>query len=122
MRACVVVLFLGGFAMTTMQEATSQEKKDEPKKVPLESPFTEYVTVRPWDKQGKKFNNPHKGLPAYLAEVPKGTPGIVLQHGNDLNPGSEIEQADGTIWIIIKAHRGDGEWRIEATKKTPAKK
>lgn len=77
--------------------------------------WTEKVTVRPF--VAGRLIDPHEGQDAYRASV--AGDGFVLKTIYLYNPGSEIVQADGTTWVVIKSHLGDAETRIAVTKKAP---
>ena len=79
-----------------------------------ESKWTEQVTIRPF--AGGMFLNPHEGQDTYPVTL-AGQPGFALRAISLYNPGSEIVQADGTTWIVVKSHLGDAETRIIVKKK-----
>lgn len=82
--------------------------------------YTEKVTVRPYGGPGR-FLNPHPNIAAYVKKV--GTEDAFMLRTIDVfKPGSEIEQADGTIWTVTKRsmladEAGVGVSCVMATKK-----
>lgn len=113
MRALLTLLFILG-ACVMSEDASGQEKKEEK--------YPEKLTVRVWDKQGKKFLNPQE-IDARRAEV-KGETYFYIpnkQLGSNTTPvkGSEITDAKGVVWVSQSSASGSntGESRIIATKK-----
>lgn len=116
MRA-VSFLLLAGLIMNAT-EVEAQEKKE------LVAPYKEFVTVRKWSENDKRFQNPHKDVMAYKVEV-KGFTIIYLRSADSPGrpePKSEIIMADGTVYVIDKAEGGQPTRSCFVTKKPDEKK
>ena len=90
------------------------ETKPKPKWEEPGGKFTEIVTVRSWDAAGKRFLDAHERQPAYPVKL-AGQDGFALKAIFLFPPGSEIVQADGTTWTVVRSHLGDRETRCIVT-------
>lgn len=115
MRAVTLLMALVPLACAKPAPTTSSEESkvsqpqpavlpDELKADRLEAPWTELVTLKAWDAQGKKFLNERKGLKAYRREDGSQL-FICIQTADILGTPtikSEITDKDGSIYIVSR--------------------
>lgn len=128
MRGVLLAMALGGMAMLA-QDVDAQDKKEEPPK----EPYTQWMSVRPWSANDKKFINPHNNIPAYWPKDDKGQPRkdkdgsqwIILGHGvhSATGPKSELTDRSGKVWLVVRVIRREtGETTLTVTPKPEEKK
>lgn len=116
--------------MTTDQAVTADDKKERKLPERPDPKLPERVTYRKWvvqgvNKQEKFFLPPRKDCKASLyagksqvmcrldsANLPGGGP----------SPGSEVIEADGTVWVVEKANAVGDFYLLYLKPKTPPKK
>ena len=92
--------------------AADKKEKEFPTRKEGKIVFTETVTYRYWSEQDKRFNNPIKNVNAVRWTSPDGDKQFALR-APDTNGKpplkSEIEDADGFVYVITKVAKGDTE-------------
>lgn len=115
-----LLLAFGVIVIFSPDKETAMQPEPAPERpAPVPSKWTEKVSIRPWDAPGNKFLNPHTAQDAYPCKV-AGLDGFALKTIFLFPSWSEIEQADGTVWVVVKSYLGDAETRI-AVKPRPKK-
>ncbi len=98
------------------EESQGQEKKE----------TRVEITVKSWDASGKKFLLPQEDVDARRLEV-KGNVWFFVPVKQAIGRGqprvgSEIVDADKSVWVVTQAgSTGQGEYRAEVKKKEPEK-
>lgn len=86
-----------------------------PMKAKLDGKWTEKVTIRPYGGPGRLLD-PHKDLSAYPVKL-AGSDGFAVKGAQLWKAGTELEQADGTIWMVLSSHDAGDEIRFVVRKK-----
>lgn len=124
MRAMLVAFTVtGAISMSDIQAANEGQEKKEEKKEPKD-PYKEFVTVRRWTNNDKKFENAHKDVMAFRRDI-KGSLVIALRAadtaGGVPEAKTEIIDAEGNVYIITKVSGNVPRYDCYVTKKASDK-
>jgi hypothetical protein len=128
-RAISLVFAMGAIMTATEAEAGQEKKEEEPPK----APYTQWMSVRAWAANDKKFLNPHNNTPAMWPKDNKGEPRkdkdgsqwIILGHGVDsaTGPKSELTDRAGKVFVVVRVvDRGTGSTTLTIIPKPEQKK
>jgi hypothetical protein len=116
-------LFALLFGAVTMSTATADEKEEKKTHTEMGFTFDEKVTVKVWDKQGKKFLNPVENIWAVRKDTNLGLTFAVHAHTNNTVPTNDslIIDAAGNEYVVVE---GGGTYfglRVKLQKAAPKK-